>query len=523
MPVKINVTAPENLQVNLLGDAVLELNDMLERVGTAPAVLISKDGILCTHTDEGELVDLTVDSFAALIRVMAVPGKEVGEEGKWVELAAVPRALVRAYMDKQDFKGIPRIKQVARAPIVRPDFTIRWEPGWDSATRCWVKKGLTKDTGYLDAKIARADGSEEWFDIRDVFRSFPFLDQKLCADALAAAFTPLLSSAINGPLPGLIVSARKPGSGKTELTKFCSILGNGGKTFTTWRGATELEKTIGTYVAEDNRVVIFDNIKNDIDNKDMESVITSRSVSFRKMYSHRSVSLRSNTSWFMTANGAIVSEDMVRRCIVIMLDKENCKGLSEWSDSIPEWVEANEAKMVTYMCDMIEKWRDAGCVPGKVFFSNFSEWSRVVSGILETAGIGGMWEARDEVVAAAIQTEDEDEIPVVEAIAAVMGGADWKAGELWEKVNDYTDMGFADGKVMLVREWLKSVGKVKAGTKPGIQTGRALHYLVGKSFPGCDVVLTCVTKGKQKIYTVKGADGSELPPAGFMGVPKTKF
>jgi hypothetical protein len=407
-------------------------------------------------------------------------------------------------MESQIWEGVPKVKQVARAPIVRSDFSIRWEPGWDEKTGVWVTKGLGKDTKLVDGG----------FDIRRIFKVFPFVDRKQVADALAAALTPLLSTAIDDPLPGLIVTARKPGSGKTVLTTFCSMIGNGGKTFTTWRGTTELEKMIGTYVAEDHRVVIFDNIKNDIESTTMESVITSREISYRKMYSHSSVSLRSNTSWFMTANGAIVSSDMVRRCIVVMLDKEATPGEIEWEGSIPRAAMDMEAALVTLMCHMIEEWRDAGCKTGSVLFSNFERWSEVTSGILEHAGITGMWEAREEIVGDAIQTDDEDEIPVVEAIAWVMGGADFRAGELWEKAND-SFSSFTDPKVMVVREWLKSTGKVKSGAaKPSIPTGRALHTIEGKTFPGCNIKLVSKVLDGKKYYRCTTLDGSELPVRG---------
>lgn len=511
MVVQINIQQAENMQLQLLSEGIQELNRDAVMGGFGPRVLVSKSGDLCTAAGDGTLIDLTVDAFATLIRSHCVPGRlkkpknseaEEDEEAEavFVEEPKLPRDLLRAYMETQTWEDIPRVKQTARAPIVRPDFTIRWEPGWDEETACWVTKGLPKDTTLVDSG----------FDIRRIFSSFPFVDRRLVADALSAAFTPLLSTAIESPLPSLIVSARKPGSGKTELAKFCSIAGNGGKTFTTWKGANELEKMIGTYVAEDSRVVIFDNIKNDIDSTAMESVITTRGVSFRKMYSHSSTSLRSNTSWFMTANGAIVSPDMVRRSIVIMLDKENTPGLIEWNGTIPRTVELMEAQIVTLMCSMIEAWRDAGCVHGSVSFSNFEEWSAIVSGILETAGIGGMWEAREDVVADAIQTDDEDEIPIVEAIAWVMGGAEWTASELWETVNDV--MGSLDPRTALVKRWLDSVGAKKgAGSRPTIPTGRALHHLIGKRFEGCDVQIDARTGGgRKKYYQCVALDGSVL-------------
>lgn len=513
MTIRINLQAPEHLQLTLLSDGVQELNRVMVGAGGSPAVLVSKEGSLCAPDGEGNLVDITVDAMAALLRSVCVPGKprrneDDPEEALFVEEPCLPRSLVKAYMETQHWPGLPRVKQVARAPIVRPDFTIRWEPGWDEKTACWVLRGLAADRRLVDRK----------YDIREIFDQFPFVDPRLVADSLAAALTPLLSTAIDGALPGFIVTARKPGSGKTELAKFCSIIGNGGKMFTTWKGSNELEKTIGTYVAEDRRVVIFDNIKNDIDSTAMESVITARTVSFRKMYSHRSVSLRSSTAWFMTANGAIVSSDMVRRSIVVMLDKDAHN--RDWDGTWPWKVEKAEAALITLMCEMIEDWRKAGCVRGSVNFSNFEEWSGIVSGILECAGIAGMWEAREEVVGDAIQTDDEDDMPILEAIAAVMGGEEWTSGQLWETVNDPMSDLYGGASAALVREWLKSVGRVsRAGSKPSIPTGRALHNLDGKTFQGCNIILDSrIGGGRRKFYRCKSLDGTAIPEPEHKGI-----
>ncbi len=519
MVIHINLQSPEDTQLRLLNEGVQELNRTLIGAGMNPGVLVSKSGDLCMESDDGELTDLTVDSLATLLRSVCIPGRlkkntekdADTEEPIFVEEPCLPRPLIRAYMETRRWTDVPRIKQIARAPIVRPDFTIRWNPGWDEATRCWVLQGLPEDRRLIERE---GDG----FDIREIFSQFPFADKRLVADALAAAFTPLLSTAINSALPAFIVAARKPGSGKTELAKFCSIIGNGGKTFTTWRGASELEKMVQTFVSEDNRVVIFDNIKNDIDSTIMESVITSRSISFRQMYSHRSMTLRSNTFWSMTSNGAIVSPDMVRRSIVVMLDKDAYP--AGWDGTWPAKVEVAENALVTFMCYLIEQWRAAGCPKGSVKFSNFEEWSEVVSGILECAGIGGMWEAREQVVGDAIQTEDEDEMPVVEAIAAVMGAAEFTAGELWKSINDMDGMIFGGTEAMLVREWLKTTGKMRGvGSKPGIPTGRALHSLDGKIITGCNIVLNSRMKDGKKLYGCRTLDGSVLPPA---SIPNSK-
>jgi hypothetical protein len=366
---------------------------------------------------------------------------------------------------------------------------VRWETGWDEATHCWVTEGLKKDTWLASAG----------FDIRRIFSLFPFTDENMVADCLAAALTPLLSTAIDGAIPAFLVTARKPGSGKSELAKFCSMIGNGGKEFTTWRRSEEMQKLIASFAQEDKRTVIFDNIKTRIDNADLESAITSRKLTFRAMATHTSKSTPSNTTWFFTSNGVSMSQDLLRRSIVVLLDKDaNPKPWNEHGagSTLVKFVDDNEAALVYCLLKLIEDWRIAGCPDGSLLFSNFEEWSRTVSGILEHAGILGLWDAREEVLPNAVQTDEDDEIAVIEAIAEVMGVGTWfSARDMWSKVHDELEFlgDPAEASAKFLREWFKQTtgGKKYDGESGGgIGMGRALADYKEKIYEGCAYKLT---------------------------------
>lgn len=501
--VDIDLRSAENLQFLKLTEGAQLLNSMCIAAGQPPAILVGKSDKLFTPADDGTLIELTVDALATLLRETCVPGrfKKDDEEGMVFQPEpCLPRGLVKAYMERHEWVGIERVKSVARAPIIRPDFTARWEPGWDAMTQCWVTKGLTKDTRLVDRR--------PMYDIRDIFDEWPFMDRRQVADVIAAGLTPLLSTAINSSLPGLIVSARKISSGKTELAKAVATIGNGGKTITTWKGQTELTKTIETFIAEDTRSVIFDNIRSDISSEALEQAITSRSVAHRSMHSHRSVNLRSNTTWIMTANGAAASPDMVRRCVVVLLDKDaGVRKAEKWTGDWPGFIEAGEAALVTLMCEMIENWRAAGCPPGSVKYDGFEEWARVTSGILECAGIGGMWEARDDVVAEAVHTDEEEEMSVIDAIAWVMGPHEFSAAELWKTVSDPAES-FGDSNCLLIKDWSVSAAGMKKHNK--IAMGRALHSIIGKEFDGSNKKVSMRIIDGMKRYKVVSTDGSEI-------------
>lgn len=506
MTTVINLSESEDKQLESLSAGITTLNAWLESMGASPRVLVNKNGKLCGPNSQGELVEYTKDSLAVVARMECQPEK-MDSKGVVTASPSIPRPLVTAYMDGEQWDGIPKVRVTARAPIVRPDFSVRWEPGWDEPTHCWVLPGLEKDMSLVDVG----------FDITRIFKFFPFVDERLVADCVAAALTPLLSTAIEGSLPSFLVTARKPGSGKSELAKFCSILGNGGREFTTWRKSEEMQKLISSFAVEDRRVVIFDNIKRSIDSADLESAITARKLTFRSMGTHVSKSVPCNTSWFFTANGASMSSDLLRRSIVVLLDKDaNPKAWIEDNNGARgvRFVEQNEAALVTALLDLVEQWAQAGCVRGNVAHSGFEEWSEIVSGILDQAGIEGFWEARDEILPSAVQTDEDDEMALVEAIALIMEDLEhWSAAEMYGRAMDpMLFMGFGGGIEQketarkMVAAWIQSTtprssstGEVGGG---GVKTGVILKPYVDKVYPGLPYKIVQKRTASKRGYTV---------------------
>lgn len=518
MATNIYLNRAEDMQLAWLLEGTQVLNQRLIDMGAQPAVLISKDRKLCIQNSYGDLVPVTPHSLATTLRQECVPvkpGKQKdGEEPIWIEEPKLGRDLISSFIDSECWTDIPQVRQIAAAPIIRPDFTVRWEPGWDEQTRCWVIEGHKEDRTLVDAG----------FTVDRLFKLYPFVDRRLVADCIAAALTPLLSTAITGALPAFLVTARKPGSGKSELAKMCSMLGNGGKQFTTWRKSEEMQKLIGSFAREDKRTVIFDNIKRNIDSADLESAITSRFLTFRTMATHSTEGTPCNTTWFFTANGASMSQDLLRRSIVVLLDRDtNYAGWKEDNAGsvLVQFVHDNEAALVTLMCEMVENWRRAGAPrSAKMVFSNFEEWSEIVGGILDVAGISGLFEARDEVVQDAVETDESDEIAVIDAIAMVMGlGEFFSASDLWSKVNMPLDMigDPHEKEAAFLSNWFKTTTggkKYESEAGGGIGMGKALSPYKDKIYADCPFKVKKVrdtagaygTKGRMG-YIVELRDG----------------
>lgn len=497
MVTRIDLGRPEHEQLFNLAAGIKELNDEQIASGGNPAVVIGKDGKLNIISGENTPIEATTDALASRIRSHCEPGKYKSEKDTsggsslvWVEQPSIPRPLLNGYISGGMWPGVPTLKHVVRGPIVRPDFTVRWEPGWDEQSQCWITHSIRKDTTLLDTG----------FDVRDIFAYFPLTDRALVADLIGCALSPLLTTAIDYPVPALLVTAHSVASGKTLIAQFVAVLAGcgpdsdrGGLPMTaTWSNSeNEMDKFITSSVKSGERVVILDNIKNSIDSASLESAITSRSIVSRRMYSHDNMKMESSTVWFMTSNGASASSDMARRSVVVSLDKRTSD--VGWDKYGPPWVDfmrkpVTQECLVTIMCDMIEKWSAAGAPRGIAEYVGFSDWAEIVAGILEHEGIEGFLEGRDAAVAGAVVTEEDDEGTLVEALADIMGiGVEWTTSELWDKMSD--PMIMVHPKGMYVKAWIDSLIKGRSLKSPGMPIGRSLHPLTNKAFGDCDFIL----------------------------------
>jgi hypothetical protein len=475
--IRINTGDSESLQLVEMRQGLNDLNRRMQDQGNSPVLLESRDGQLCTpRPNMSELVALSPESLGVLARVECVPFvmKDSPGGGRYeCDQSALPLRLIKGYMGLKDWAGVPVVKQTTRAPIIRPDFSVRWEPGWDEQTQCWVTPGVERDESLLEVEM----------DIRGVFTQFALADPSYITDILAAALTPYMTTAIDAPYPGLLVTARSAGSGKTYLAQVCGLLGNCGALpeVTGWKGPEHMSNTITSAVKSDDRLTVFDNIKGDIDSAELEAVITSRTIKERRFHTQENMRLRSNTSWFMTANGAAASPDMIRRCIVTLLDKGvNTVG---WNGAVIPWVMEYERALVTVMVGMIESWRGAGCPPGSLLHPGFERWSVAVSGVLEHAGFGDLFTGRELVLGTAVSSDIEDQTELINRLARVMGDtAGWSAGDLFDKVNDMMGFGSLEPDCLYIRRWVDLITRGKKSESMAV--GWALGKLVSNPLPG---------------------------------------
>jgi hypothetical protein len=265
------------------------------------------------------------------------PGKGLGERVP----VTLPDRVAKLYLADDDW-GLRPLKGVTTAPLLAADGSIRVGHGYDEATGLWcckVPAVEVPDSPTLD------DARAALRRLRISFRTFPFADATAVRESNVgvpavdisrppgrdeSAFLVGLLTAVCRPslplAPGLLISAPSisgAGSGKGLLVRaICEVtLGLPPHAFTVCHDKGELEKRIGAALIEGTPVLFLDNVNDTALRCDLlASVLTESHVKVRQLGQSRMLPLDPTAFVAITGNGITLSEDLVRRFVVVELD-----------------------------------------------------------------------------------------------------------------------------------------------------------------------------------------------------------
>lgn len=460
---KIDTTQPLYEQLAKLQAAVKEKNtpDMLVELPSGELGQVRKfHGQYAYHT-------LGESALNMLLTCWVEPWGS--KNNRMQELAALPTQLVKAYIETRDWPGVPRVKTMAVAPVLRDDWSLVWNKGYDAATETWVTRSVQEPQTPVTAEELAVAKKGLW----SLLEPFALDGVGPRADCIAAALTPFLMTALPyAKIPAIIYTATQEGSGKTTLAQLNGLLGTGVEVQArAMPAASKLTTDITTILNDGNkRVNLYDNIKTDLDDASIEALITSRHWSERAYHKQTSLDLENNTLWQFSMNNPTFSPDMARRSVVIKVDPQAVK--AEWNPHIISNTVAQIDECRGFLVTLIRWWLQNGAPRGSVRMSNFEDWSETASGILETAGITGMLETKAEYF-----SERSVDREMIERIQRVMSDYDkWTVGDLYNIVSDpISTVLEADRRA--IYKWI--------GDNP-IVRGRAVGGLSGKVVADCE-------------------------------------
>ncbi len=331
-----------------VGDPLRLRDQLVTELGTGPTAGVFRraDGlVVCPRVDEDGYRPLTDhddprhrddDDGPAQVRPLTGEGLAARLDGaytpfRWVTEGSgndaeevrkptltpltVPRRLVAA---PDLLTGIRDLHGVVHSPVLRPDWTVLDEPGFDESTGL-----LLLPLAGAGGKPVRRDGKHV-ARLLDLLADFPWRTLSDRANYLAAMIGVLLLPALPSMTPPLVLlTAPVKGSGKTLLGRILLALFGGA--FRTELPSSDEELTkaamglLGTTTAP---VILWDNVSGVVRSSTLSSLTTTRRYSGRPLGRSDSVTLRNDRLWVLSGNNIAIGGDMARRALWVTIDAD---------------------------------------------------------------------------------------------------------------------------------------------------------------------------------------------------------
>jgi hypothetical protein len=349
----------------------------------------------------------TDDQGAPVLRTMTLDRMRhrLARDASWFvrrksgEVAIAPLlSVVRDVLATPDC-DLPILTRIVEAPIFAADGTLCAEPGYNAANKTyyWPSEGFTLPAISERPSTAEVQEARDLI-IRELLGDFPFAGEPERAHAVAALLVTLVRDMIEGPIPGHMVEAPGPGTGKTLLADLLTEPAHGRPiaAMTEARDPDEWRKRIFAKLRTAPSVVLLDNIKRRLESSALASVITSYPYWEDRVLGISEMSrVPVRCLFLLTGTNPAFSSEMVRRIVRIRLDaKVDRPWLREGFQhpDIRSWASVNRGKLLGAALTLIQAWIKAGRPEGNKTLGMFERWARIMAGILDVAGIPGFLE-----------------------------------------------------------------------------------------------------------------------------------
>lgn len=294
---------------------------------------------------------------------------------------------------------LPQQPMIRRAPSVARDGRILDHDGWHG--------DVLVDLGDLTAPVVPPDPSPEEITaardliLDDVLGDFPFDDDAAGteaegdasrANAVGMLLTPFARDLFNGPSPVFAIVKPSPGVGGTLLAETAQRLFDGHASATTpnSRNEEEVQKHLVAAALGDDSFLFFDNVT-DFNSETMKRTTTAEHIGGRILGLSKTVSRPNDFTWIITGINPRLGPEMARRSVFINLNSrvEDNAARKYRHEDFKGWLHDNRSRIIGALLTLIRAWWMAGAEPGKAKLASFESWSRVIGGVLETAGIDG--------------------------------------------------------------------------------------------------------------------------------------
>ena len=290
----------------------------------------------------------------------------------------------------------PTLRRIVNMPVFASDGTLCSSPGYNAAARAWYDP-----SGLVVSPIPESPDAMDLAAavdlINEVVTDFPFVDDADRTHALAMMLQPFARDLIAGPTPLYLIEKPEPGTGATLLSTVAlwPALGHQAKTFTEATGEEEWRKRITSALREAPDAILIENLHGKLSTAALAAVLTIDEWGDRLLGVSEMVRLPVRCVWVATANNPRLSTEMIRRSVRIRMDSGREQPWLRQSASflhpdLSVWVSEHRGELVQACLTIVRAWIVAGRPFGDATLGMFESWAKVMSGILQNAGIRGL-------------------------------------------------------------------------------------------------------------------------------------
>jgi len=229
-----------------------------------------------------------------------------------------------------------------------------------------------------------------WEQLQD----FPFVDRASAANIMAFPLTLILRPAIEGHVPFLLLDKPEVGTGASLLVDMLAtaIIGkNAGSVGAPANDDAEMRKLITGALRHSRQIVFFDNIATELKHASLARALTISFWEDRLLGHSVVVRLPQRAAWIGTGNNVILSSEIARRTFKVRLDARMERPWDGREFVIPNlnrWTQENRGRLLWCYLTLARNYFAKGKpASGVAPIGMFEEWTEVIGGVLEAAGI----------------------------------------------------------------------------------------------------------------------------------------
>jgi hypothetical protein len=326
--------------------------------------------------------------------------------------------------------GLSLLERVVEVPVLAPDGTIHDLPGYDPASRCFYApaKGLEVPPVAAYPTAAQIAAAKELV-LRELIVDFPFVSDAERAHTVTFLLEPFVRVLIDGSTPLYLFEAPSPGTGKTLLAEACAVPTLGGRRLTLMseaRDPDEWRKRLTAKLRNAPAFLVIDNLRRTLDASALAMTITAGEVEDRLLGVSETVTLPVRCTLAATANNPTLSDEMTRRVVRIRLDSgmENPEEREAFRHpQLLRWARQHRGRLIWAALTLARAWVVEGKPAGpEKALGSFEEWTHVMGGILDVAGVPGLLTNLAELRAESKDTQHGD---FLHAVYKDQGEAEW--------------------------------------------------------------------------------------------------